>query len=69
MKSDYSEPEKEVIGKKIAEMLYLRKSQEEHGRFRTSWGTKTPVGIFETIRRLGDEIEAGTITATLIKNE
>lgn len=67
--ADYSEPEKELIGKKIAGMLYLSKSREEHGRYRTTWGTKTAVGIFETIRRIGAEIEAGTITTTLIKNE
>ena len=69
MSSNYSDSEKELIGKKLAEMLMLRKDREHHGRFVTTWGTKTAIGIFETIKRIDEEIEAGTLTATLLKNE
>lgn len=69
MTNTYSESEKELIGKKIATMLCMNLDRDHHGRYRTTWGSKTPVGIFETIKRLGEEMEAGTLTSTLIKNE
>lgn len=37
-------------GLKIAEILSLRKNSE--GRYQTTWGTKTALGLFRTMERL-----------------
>ena len=55
---EYTLEEKEKIGNQIADVLYLKKSKP-YG-YKTAWGTKTPVGIFETFRRINEEIENGT---------
>jgi len=58
---NYTEEEKEKIGKELAEILQLRKDKDCKGRYSLIWGNKTNTGIFETIRRLGQDIEAGNI--------
>ncbi len=68
MKCNYSLEEKDLIGKKIAELFMLRKDRENPGRFKTYWGNKTAVGIFETVKRLGEEMEEGTLTSSLLNN-
>jgi len=44
---------KEIIGYKLAEVLNLR---EDRGylpkRFKTAWGNKTALGIYETTKRI-----------------
>jgi len=61
---NYTEEEKEKIGKELAEILQLRKDKDCEGRYSLIWGNKTNTGIFETIRRLGQDIERGiTINA------
>ena len=44
-------------GKKWAEILGLKKNKE--GRYNTSWGTKTALGIYLVIKRLVKEDEEG----------
>ena len=61
----YTDEEKEQIGQAIAEMLCMKKSKTEKGRYQTTWGTKTGIGIFETIKRLSAEMESGNIINVL----
>ena len=42
-----------TIGLKIADMLGL--SQDADGRYYTAWGTKTPLGLYLTIKRVISE--------------
>jgi hypothetical protein len=48
--------EKILKGKQIAEILMLR---EDKGytpkRYKTTWGNKTALGIYETVKRLIEE--------------
>jgi hypothetical protein len=50
------ESEKICIGEKIAEILMLR---EDKGyfpkRYKTTWGNKTALGIYGTVKRLIEE--------------
>lgn len=39
-------------GAQIAETLYLRQDQDYPDRFETTGGNKTPIGLFETVKRL-----------------
>jgi hypothetical protein len=43
--------EKAVAGARIAEVLMMRK-EKETGRWLTSWGTKTDLGVYEVAARL-----------------
>jgi hypothetical protein len=43
------EAEETRRGKAIAEVLQLRKV---HGRYQTTWGSKTELGLFRTLQRL-----------------
>jgi hypothetical protein len=52
----YTDIEKEKIGKVLIEILMLRKDTRNRGRYLTSWGNKTPLGIFNTFQRLSEEI-------------
>ena len=49
---------KEIIGYKLAEILNLR---EDRGylpkRYKTSWGNKTALGIYETTKSIIEELE------------
>lgn len=47
-----------IIGQEIAKILCLKKKR--NGRYQTTWGEKTAIGIFNTIIRLSDDINAGT---------
>ena len=70
MAAEYSDPEKTLIGERLACALYLNPDPDAlmtPGRIQTAWGNKTPRGIFETFRRIGQEIENGTITTNLLK--
>jgi hypothetical protein len=53
--------EQEKIGRMLAVALGMRPDREHHGRFLTAWGNKTPMGVYATLRRIGIEIENGTI--------
>ena len=44
--------EKEIVGNQIVEILMLRKDAENKGRYLTTWGNKTAIGIYETVLRL-----------------
>ena len=56
----YSEKEKENIGHNVAEILCLRKvGHKNTRRYRTTWGDKTAIGIFEVIRNMGYDINQG----------
>lgn len=46
-------------GEAIAKVLMLRKSRTDKGCYVTTWGTKTPFGLAEVIKRLAGEIERG----------
>ena len=42
------------IGERIAELLWLEEEKRgpEAGRYKTRWGTKTPLGLSLTIKRI-----------------
>jgi hypothetical protein len=45
----------DAVGRKIAEALSLKEDREEKGRYRTTWGTKTPAGLARTLARFLSE--------------
>ena len=51
-----SEQEKIRIGEQLAEILILRRVNKQKGNenifYKTTWGTKTPLGIYETVKRI-----------------
>ncbi len=57
---NYTDAEKEKIGQVIADILMLHKRKNKYG-YETAWGWKTPRGIYETVLRLNEEIQAGTL--------
>lgn len=52
---DYKQ--KSEQGKQWADILMLKKSPEHNDRYLTSWGDKTALGIYLTIKRLVEEAE------------
>jgi len=62
---DYTALEKEDMGEQIAEILCLRPvSRVENHRlpfraYKTTWGTKSSIGIYETFVNLMGKIERG----------
>ena len=48
-----TEQELGVIGEKIAEMLHLEK--DANGRYPTTWGSKTDIGLAASLIRVIDE--------------
>ena len=50
-----SEQEQARRGELIADTLQLRKSHAEPGRYCTDWGTKTPLGLYRTVKRIVEE--------------
>lgn len=57
MLAPLSEEAQAARGKILAEVLKLRKDSEHKDRFQTTWGSKTEIGVFATVRRLVDEGE------------
>jgi len=49
--------QKQVIGQQWADILFLLEDRDHKGRYLTTWGNKTPLGIFETISRLVHEAD------------
>lgn len=56
---EYTEEEKDKIGKAIADILMLRKDKDHKDRYQTTWGNKTAIGIFNTVLRIAEDIQAG----------
>lgn len=55
-----TQEEKIQTGKKLAEVLklpchYAYAKDEENMRYNTAWGTKTALGLYETINRIIEE--------------
>ena len=55
---EYTNTEKEAIGRILARIFGLRKNRETKQYF-TTWGGKTDIGVFEVVRELGKQIEQG----------
>jgi hypothetical protein len=49
---EISEAEETRRGEELCRVLKLRREPGETGRYRTAWGSKTPLGIFRTVKRL-----------------
>ena len=47
-----SEQEETRRGELLAEILHLKRSKTECGRYLTVWGTKTALGIYRTVERI-----------------
>jgi hypothetical protein len=54
MKPYITDDERTAQGEKIAEILMLHK-QRKNGRYPTTWGDKTALGLFNTLERLINE--------------
>ncbi len=48
------EAEETKRGEALIDILYLRpiRSGPDYGRVPTTWGTKTPIGLFRTVKRI-----------------
>lgn len=57
MEKQYTLEEKQQIGKEIGDIFGLRRTRD--GRFPTSYGDKTEIGLFEMILVLADKIRDG----------
>ncbi len=56
---NYSIEEQAQIGKEIANILCLCKDRK--GRYKTAWGNKTEIGIYNMIKTLAEKIQEGGI--------
>jgi len=57
---EISEQEKILIGEKLVEILMLRQDKSEKyipKRYLTTWGNKTALGLYGTIKRIIEENE------------
>jgi hypothetical protein len=59
----YTIEEQDKIGQEIAELFLMKHVKENRKRWKTFWGSKTNVGIFNTILRIAEDLEAGTFKA------
>jgi hypothetical protein len=51
--SERTEDEKNIIGTHLAEILMLKEDKGNNPRrYKTTWGNKTPRGLYETIKRI-----------------
>ena len=49
----YTEEDKIKIGEKLAEVMQLKEVKGYYpARYKTTWGTKTARGLYETIKRI-----------------
>lgn len=55
----YTIEEQNNIGRTIATILCLRQDRDHQTRYQTCWGSKTNLGIFNTIQRLANDIKQG----------
>lgn len=55
MVKQLTEAEETRRGELIAEVLGLRRNPREQDRWLTTWGTKTSIGLFRTMKRLVEE--------------
>jgi len=44
-----SEQEQTKIGEQLVKALKLKRDTEHKDRYQTTWGTKTPLGVYRTI--------------------
>lgn len=47
-----TDKERAAIGRYLAEVLQLRHDRDHPDRYPTTWGTKTDVGLYNTIYRI-----------------
>lgn len=59
---EYTETEMAVMGAKLGEILGMERDTAYPDRWLTSWGNKTDLGLFRTLRRIGEDIEKGIFT-------
>ncbi len=55
----YSIEEQAQTGAQIAHILGMKKNRQT-GRYQTTWGDKTAVGLFNTILRIAEDVNGGT---------
>ena len=56
---DYTINEKREMGEKLAEIFELKRDPHNKEYYSTSIGSKSVIGVFEIVRRLGNIIEEG----------
>lgn len=56
---EYTETDQIAIGEKIAKIFYLQKVKGRKTLYRTNWGHKSAIGLFEMVRVLGRNIREG----------
>jgi hypothetical protein len=63
----YTEIEQIEIGKEIANIFKIKKIKDT-GMYNTKIGSKTPLGIFNTLIRINEEIKDKTFYSSFIKD-
>lgn len=56
----YTDAQLEFIGEEIGRILSIPRERSS-GRFKTTWGTKTGLGLIKTIERIIDDVKKGKI--------
>ena len=54
-----TEDQERKAGEALVKIFQMRPDLEHLDRVRTTWGTKTSIGVFRTIRRIVKQAEAG----------
>lgn len=52
-----TEDEEKRRGEILIQVLHLKKDRNAPGRYLTTWGNKTPLGLFRTIERIIEDGE------------
>ena len=47
-----SEKGESEIGQELADNLFLKRDPNNRDRYKTQWGSKTPLGLYRTILRI-----------------
>ena len=70
MAHELSEMHKILVGHKLAEMLNLKAlNQYQPVRYNTEWGTKTALGLYESVNRIIQEGNCSTYSIGGESNE
>ncbi len=57
--------QQDKLGLTIANILCLQPDKQHPTRWQTSWGSKTNIGIYNTINRLANELDSGVMLESL----
>jgi len=56
-----TEEQERAAGEMLVKIFQLRKDREAPGRYHTTWGNKTPLGVYRTMRYAIEIAESGEL--------